>query len=513
MGVLDNRKNSARAQNGIEINVAYLAKIVLTKWWVFLLVGVFGVSSGFLTGELTKAPTYTSSISFVVANRPLSTEESYSSSDINASITMANTYKYILSSRTLCEKVAATCGIPDITVEYVRKAIAMSTVSNTNIIVMDIKTNSSAKSYNLAVSVIENFGSVVEKAGFTNSTLSVCELPNVPVNPDANISGIRYAVIGGFAGIVISLIAILVSNLMKDTIQSVEEIGSRLDINVLGVVSKAYRKNAKKNKKSAYDDPILMNNRTAGFAFIETYKALRTRVEALSAKHKYKVFIVSSTGEGEGKTTVATNIAISLAQNGRSVLLIDADLRKPSICKMLGLTNVKENKGHGLPDVILDTGSFEKAIRYIEKHKIFLLAGTSAVSEPTELLSTTQMERIIKAVRSEFDFVIIDTAPAGVVTDASIITNYADALIMVIREDQLPVAKIRSALVDLSNGKAQIIGCVYNNVTPTSIKRLYSHYSRRNVNGRYGYEYGYGYRYSYDNYGDSPDQADDENED
>ena len=124
------------------------------------------------------------------------------------------------------------------------------------------------------------------------------------------------------------------------------------------------------------------------------------------------------------------------------------------------------------------------------------------------------MERNHKGCwRSEFDFVIIDTAPAGVVTDASIITNYADALIMVIREDQLPVAKIRSALVDLSNGKAQIIGCVYNNVTPTSIKRLYSHYSRRNVNGRYGYEYGYGYRYSYDNYGDSPDQADDENED
>lgn len=503
-------KSSSKAQNGIEINIAYLAKFIFARWWIILLAGFFGASSGFMLSELTTDPAYTSSISFVVSNRVLTNEDSYSSSDINASITMANTYKYILSSRTLCEKVAASCGIPNMTSEDVCKAIKMSSVTNTNILIMEITTAGSARSYNLAVSVIDNFDAVVEKAGFVNSSLSVCDLPNVPVKPDTNISGIRYAVVGGFSATVIALIMILLSNVLKDTVQSVDEIGVRLDLIVLGVVSRAFKKSKKRKGAGTYDSPILMNERAAGFAFIETYKALRTRIESLSSKHKHKVFVVTSTGEGEGKTTVATNLAIALAQNGRSVLLIDADLRKPAVCRILSLTNITENKGHGLPDAILDAGSYEKAIRYVEKHKIFLLAGTSTVSDPTELLSTPQMERVIKAVRSEFDFVIIDTAPAGVVTDASIITNYADALIMVIREDQSPVDKIRGALADLSNGRAEIIGCVYNNVNPVSNRRLYSQYTRRYRNNSYGYDYVYGYGYGYGNgYGNGYENGND----
>ncbi len=507
-------RNDASNRGGVEINVSYLLKIIFIKWWVILLIGVLGASSGFASAELKKTPTYTSTISFVVSNRALSNEDSYSSSDINASITMANTYKYILSSRTLCEKVAATCGIPNITLTDVSRAINMISVTNTNIIIMKITTISSARSYNLAVSVIENFGAVVETAGFTNSTLSVCELPNVPLQQDVNTSSIRSAVVGGFAGVVLALVIILITNIMKDTVQSVDEISARLDLNILGIVSKTDGRDKKRKKKSIYDNPIIMSERNAGFAFIETYKALRTKIENISAKQNYKVFVVSSTGEGEGKTTVSTNIAIALAQNGRSVLLIDADLRKPSVCRMLSLTNSKDNKGHSLPDVILDGGSYEKSIRYLDKHKIFILAGTSVVSEPTELLSTSTMEKVIKSVRNEFDFVIIDTAPAGVVTDASIITNYADALIMVIREDHTPVEKIRSALSDLSNGKADIIGCIYNNVSPTGARRLYNRYSRRYGYSQYGYNgYGYGYGYGYDiGTGlDKPNRFDDDN--
>ncbi|MCR5485074.1 MAG: polysaccharide biosynthesis tyrosine autokinase [Clostridiales bacterium] len=503
---MSNNENK-NIQGGIEINVAYLTKILLSKWWVILLAAVFAACCGFAAGELTKTPTYSSSISFVVSNRTISSEESYSSSDINASITMANTYKYILSSRTLYEKVAKSANV---STGLLSKAITITSIPNTNIIVMRITTESGNLSYDIAVAVIDNFNDVVQKTGYINSTLSVCELPNIPGGPDANTSGIRFAIIGAFAGTVLAIVIIMLSNVMKDTIHSADEIQSRLDLKILGVVA---RVNLRKKDKG--DTPLLIDERLTGFGFIETYKALRTKIENIYAKHGHKVFVVSSTGENEGKTTVACNIAISLAQNGRSVLLIDADLRKPTVCRMLSLTKSKENKGHGLPDVINDLSTFERAIRYVERHKIFILAGTSVVSDPAELLSTSQMEKVVKAVKNEFDFVIIDTAPAGVVTDASIITNYADALLMVVREDQTPVNKIKMTLADLSNGRAEIVGCIYNNVTTGFGTHLYSRYGRYGYR-RYGYRYGgyggygsYGYGYGYGYGGYPSDDYDD----
>ncbi len=485
---------------GIEINIAYLVKTVISKWWLILTVSVLCASFGFTFAELTKTPSYTSSVSFVVSNRYVSEEDAYSSSDLNASITMANTYKYILSSRTMCKKIAETCSY-DISAEEVSGAIQMKSVDNTNIIVMNITTSSAAKSYDLAVAAINHYGSIVDETGYSNSRLSICELPVAAKSPDVNYSGIKYVLVGAFAGAIISLIAILIANISKDTVQSAEEIQEKLNMNVMGLVSKINIK-GKENKNKA----LLINNRFVGFSFVETYKAIRTKIENVSAKNGYKTFVVSSAGENEGKTTVASNIAISLAQNGHSVLLIDADLRRPSVCGALDLNIPKDMKTYSLADVINGTCSAEKAIRYIERHKIFLLAGTHSVSDPAEVLSNPKMEEVLRVMRNEFDFIIFDTSPAGVVTDASILTNYVDAVVCVVREDHSPMSKIRMAFDDLSSGKAEIIGCIYNNVASArgfgSYNRYYS--SKRYGGYKYGY-YGYGYGYGDNGYGSDTD--------
>lgn len=484
---MSNTVNSTNSK-GIEINLAYLMKMIFSKWWLIVVVSVFCASLGFTFAELTKTPKYTSSISFVVSNRAVSEEDAYSSSDLNASITMANTYKYILSSKTMCQKIAETCSY-DITAEAVSDAIRMKTVDNTNIIVMSITTSSAAKSYDLAVAAINHYGVIVEQTGYSNSRLEICELPSAATEPDVNYSDIKYIIVGGFAGAILSLVFILIANITKDTIHSAEEIQEVLNLNILGLVSKVNIKGKNTNKS------LLINNRFVGFSFVETYKAIRTKIENIAAKNDYKVFVISSAGENEGKTTVAANVAISLAQNGHSVLLIDADLRRPSVCTVLDITIPKEMKSYSLADVINGTCSVEKAIRYIEKHKIFLLAGTHSSSDPTEILSNPKMEEILRVMRNEFDFIIFDTSPAGVVTDASILTNYVDGVLCVIREDHSPMSKIRMALEDLSSGKADIIGCIYNNVSSSrgglgGYSRYYG--SRRYGSYRYGY-YGYGY--------------------
>ena len=155
-------KSGVGVQKGIEINVGYIVKILLAKWWIVLLVGIFGASCGYIIADLTKTPTYSSSISFVVSNKAASSESDLSSSDINASITMANTYKYILSSRTLCSKVANKCTMyKGVSTSSVAKAITMRSIASTNIIVMKITTTSSAMSYDLAVLVIVKLGDVI----------------------------------------------------------------------------------------------------------------------------------------------------------------------------------------------------------------------------------------------------------------------------------------------------------------------------------------------------------------
>lgn len=501
---MSNSQPTPNVNKGAEINVAYLAKAVLSKWWVILLSAVFFALVGFGFSELTKTVTYSSNISFVVSNRhgAIGDEEAYSSSDLNASITLANTYKYILSSRTMCEKVAQSCSY-ETTAEQVSKAISLSTVTNTNIIVMTITTGSPAKSYDYALAVIKHYGEIVENSGYPNSSITVCEHPIAATHADSDISVLMYCLVGAFVGLMLALILILILNMMKNTVQSAEDIQRRLDLRIIGLVSRT----TLRGNKNAANKALLMDDGSVGFSFVETYKAIRTKLENIASKKGYKVFLVSSAGENEGKTTVSTNLAISLAQNGHSVLLIDADLRKPSVCKHLSLNNTKENRGHGLPDVLSGKSTFEHAIRYVERHKIFLLAGSNAIADASEMLSTEQMERAVRSMRNEFDFVIIDTAPAAVVTDASVLTNYADAVVFVIREDCTPVEKIQDAIDDLTTGKAELVGCVYNNVTSTA-ERTYNHYTHRYTR-RYSYgSYGYGYGYGY---GKKPEADDSEN--
>ena len=490
-------------RKGVQINVAYLTKMILSKWWLIVLSAVLFGLLGFTAAEFLKTVTYSSKISFVVSNRQQDEdEEVYSNSDLNASITLANTYKYILSSRTMCEKVSQTCSY-NTTPEEVGRAMNMSTVTGTNIIVMTITTGSAAKSYDYALAVIRNYGEVVEKIGYPQSSIAVCELPVAATRANANISALMYLLVGAFAGVVLALIVIMAMNLTRNTIQSTEDIHSSLDLRVIGQVSKTVPRGGKNGSPN-----LLINSGNVGFSFVETFKAMRTKVESMASKKNYKVFLVSSARENEGKTTVAANLAIALAQNGHSVLLIDADLRKPSVCQMLELSAGKENRGHGLADILSGISTIEQAIRYVEKHKIFLLASSNAVADPAELLSTPQMDKAIRAMRAEFDFVIIDTAPAGVVTDASILTNYADATILVIREDFSSVDKITRAIDDLSVGKADVAGCIYNNVSigadRSDGRRRYGR--RYGYGGRYGYGYGgygyggygYGYGYGYD---------------
>ncbi|MBQ7654293.1 MAG: polysaccharide biosynthesis tyrosine autokinase [Clostridia bacterium] len=499
---MENSKNNA--SNGIEINFVYLIEALLKKWWLIVLLTVAMAFGGVGITKLTVTPTYSSGISFVVnAISGESTDSSYN--EINGSIKIANTFSYVLSSRILYFEVLEDCKNYNLTESELNSAVKVTAQDDTNVIEMTITTDSADKSKAIADSVIEHYEEVTKRA-FPNIGLTVINPPIKASNPDTNNSYLRNLVIGGFLGFAISALIVVITNAAKTTIREADDIEEKLGVSVLGSVAHV-EKNDKKNSKDKR--PLLINDTSNGFAFVETYKAIRTKIESVSIKNGYKTFMITSASENEGKTTVAINIAIGLAQNGKSVLVIDADLRKPAVCKMLGVnTGVKR----GLADVINGNTTLNKSIRYVEKYNICLLAGSSSVADPSEVLSSSAMDKIIKMAESEFDYVIIDTAPAGVVTDATVVTNYADACILVVREDRATVSAIRNVIDDVSNGKAKIIGCVFNNIKKSVGNNIRTKYQ---YGGRYGYGYskgyGYGYGYGYPNDENRNDENPDNN--
>ena len=274
-----------------------------------LIAGLIGMG----IAVMTSTPTYSSDMSFTTYNQEASNV--VSSGDITSSVQMANTFKYILQGRTMLERVAASCDF-EISAAEIGSSMLVYSQADTNIIIIRITTTDPVRSYGIANGFAKCYQEVVNYA-FPNATLQMYEEPYMPSAPDTSTSAMRYSVIGAIVGLAIALIAVIVTNAVRDTVQTVEDIQVKLESNHIGTIGNVRTKAKKKNKGYR----LLITDRTLGFSFIESYKAIRTKVESFCARKHHKVILVTSAGENEGKTTFSMNLALSLAQNGKSCLL------------------------------------------------------------------------------------------------------------------------------------------------------------------------------------------------
>ncbi len=218
----------------------------------------------------------------------------------------------------------------------------------------------------------------------------------------------------------------------------------------------------------------------------ESYRALRTSLLLTSLGTPPKVILVTSALPEEGKTTTSINSAIVLAQRGTRVLLIDADLRRPSIHKTLGMA-----PGNGLSNVLTGGATLEQAVMLsnISPNLSILAAGTPPPN-PAELLASNNMREVLDKLRDQYDHIVIDTPPTLSVTDAVVLSTSADAVILVIRAGQTTKQALRRARDVLIQVNARICGVLLNAVNLNSPDYYYY----------YEYQGKYGHRY----YGDDP---------
>jgi capsular exopolysaccharide synthesis family protein len=229
----------------------------------------------------------------------------------------------------------------------------------------------------------------------------------------------------------------------------------------------------------------LITFRDSRSVLAEAFRDLRTSVLlSSSAERAPKSLLVTSSHKGEGKTTTAINLAITLAQAGEKVLLFDCDMRNPSIARALGLDN-----SVGISTVLSGTAvDSSPLIQYTMVPNLFLCAAGQIPPNPAELIGSVRLRHCLKAFSNTYDHVIIDSPPLLSVTDARILATMVDGVILVIRGGDTTkeaVERSRRLLVDV---RARIMGTMLNNV---DLHSAYPYYSRYHYD-RYGYGYGYG---------------------
>lgn len=366
--------------------------------------------------------------------------------NIDAAKQMQSTFGQVLQSQLL-----KTIIIDDLGVATLPGYYDCYSIEETNLIIVRAISADAQASYDMMTSLMENYDQVsnLVMSDVRLNPIGQVKVPEKVMNPFlwSNI-----IINGCIIGIVIDIMILSIYSFLRKTIQNEKDVKEMLNTRCLASVSQISKKK-RSNKQKQY---ILLNKNFTPSCFNEEMRLLRHRIESDAKRHQNKVYVFSSTVPGEGKTTISTNLALFLAGNGKKVVLVDGDLRKPSF------EDIFEVKAeHSITEIIHQQCNVYEALIPFQDN-LYLLTNIEVEQHPTELLASHSFEALIKELRNDFDFVIIDTPPSGEMGDASIISGYADASIMVVAQDGVPAKRILEAMEMFVYNSHNLLGCVLN---------------------------------------------------
>lgn len=202
----------------------------------------------------------------------------------------------------------------------------------------------------------------------------------------------------------------------------------------------------------------IIKGKDKSFITAEEYRNIRTNIEFSNIDRKKNIILLTSTQPDEGKTTVICNLAEVFAKlEHTKVLLIDGDLRNPSVHKQFSISN-----RIGLTDILLGNSSFEECVRKVDSVNFEILSCGQVPPNPSEILGSQKMKDFINSLKDKYDYIFIDSPPVGVVTDASIISTYSDGVIMIIGWEEVSLDSVKTAKNRLEMVNANILGTIVN---------------------------------------------------
>lgn len=458
---------------------------IVVNWWVILLAALSAAMIAFVGVSMRYVPQYTTSTTFVVSSR--NTSASYSS--LGTANSMATTFQKVVESSAMQEILCKKLGVDNIDAD-----IQASVAEGTNLLDLSVTADTPKESFNIMEGILENYSSVTLYA-VGDIVLNTLRSPEVPFSPDnpINTSNVMGKVFLLTAAVMVLLFGLL--SVLKDTLKTEEDVKEKLDARSLGTLTYEFKYKSVRELLQHRKKPLLISDPLAGFGFVESYRKFSARAEYRMEKEGWKTLAVTSVSENEGKSTVAANLAISLAEKDYRVVLIDGDLRRPSQFLIFGLHPTEENElGEFLKT---EDGEFSLLMN-TEISNLYVIGGRNCYSSSTDIVQREFTHKFLEKCKESADFIIIDTPPTGVLGDAEIWGQYADAVLFVEKQNFVLAEDINTMLDKFRAQGSRILGVVMNGV------QSFGSIAGATV-GRYSGRYG-----DYGNYGKRQKESKDE---
>ncbi len=463
---------------------------VLRQWWVILLAAAAAALLAGAVLQATYVPRYRSSLTFAVSRSGVGSN--VASESLTAANALAETFSTVVESDILKTRVCRQLGL-----EELDATISVSIVSSTNLMVVTVRAATPLLAYEVVQAVMdvatELCGELTKNVSI--SVLQAASIPTSAYNTQNVQRTMLYAGAGGGAAVLL-LFALL--SYLNGSAKSEADFRRKIDARLLATIPHEKKhKTAFRRSRRVYS--LFMENPTLSFGYVEACHMMGTRVRREMDRRQAHVLMVSSVAENEGKSTVAANLAMAMVQEGRRVVLMDCDFRKPAQFKVLDLPRDKVER-YDLGGALL-SGKPVRATMMGMEHNLPVVFNTRSRRQLLNNETVQALRQLIRGTRERADYVIVDTSPMGLVAESMRIAQLADAVLLVVEQGEVDTRLVNDTIDRIRENGTDVLGCVFNNVHTGFFGRVTSYGSYSSYGyGRYGQgSYGkYGQYGSYD---------------
>lgn len=475
-----------------------IVRDLLRNVWIILCAMIMGLMGSYIVTHSLYLPEYKSSASLIVNSAQ---GKSNAITNLSQSAEIAEIYCEVFTQPTMQEKVCDYIGKP----KFDGKIEAFVN-SGTNIMEISVTSSTPVNAYRQLAAILKVYPMLTSSL-FNNGAVSILKMPSVSKSPSNSMTSMNYISVMLICALVAFVLIVIVS-IIRDTVKNANIFVSSVDSKLIGIIPHESKTGGIRDyfihsKKSL----LIYDNAYTSLKFTENFNKIAAKLEYMNKTQGDKVFAVTSVAENEGKSTVASNIAISLATKGYKVILIDLDAKKPALHKIFEF-EYEENAE--LADLL--TGKVKQKnykFRQYKNKSLFIALNTKGYKDYHDWLETGKVKKTLDAMKQNVDYIIVDTAPLSVDASVTEIAKICDNTLVVVRTDSVYISVINDSILTLKKTGADVAGCILNDeYEEVSLfgqlgidEYGYHSYHRYGKYGKYGYgKYGYG-KYGYGKYG------------
>lgn len=423
-----------------------LRKNILT---IIILILIFAIGGCIYSFNFVVPEYKSTSTVLLVSNETNKKNASVTQSDVTLNKSLLTTYGNIITSKNVLSKVKENLQL-NITVEELSKNISIKEIEDTQLIKINVIDRDASQAQRTCIE-INNV--------FINEIKNIYNIENVTVVDEAsleekpyNINHIKDIIIALTIGVGVSGFFVFITYALDTTVKIEQDIEDYVELKVIGTVPKSKKKIE------------LIVNENSKSVIVESLKFIRTNIEFLNNKTTPSSILITSCNSGEGKSWIASNMAIAYAQAKKNVIIIDSDMRKGRQHKIFNVDN-KLGLSNCLNQLKENEDDYQKLGKYIKETKfakVHIMTMGSIPPNPSELLLSRKMERLIKMLKNIYDIVIIDGTPCNLVSDSIPVSRITDGTVIVTESKKTKIEDLKNLKNQISNAKGTIIGTILN---------------------------------------------------